>query len=159
MKRINAKKVLFSSIAAAGILLSAAAPVQAATPSTSGVKGVRNVKKNKDYTIKDVPDLTKQGYILRIPDKVGRLKNQVISGKENYNRASQSLDAFKAKTVSPSKVKNIKFRIEKIAEFHTKGFGAPEYFVASKDKQYYGWHTQPELEYIHLHDKNFAGIS
>lgn len=158
MKHISVKKVLFSSVAAAGILLSAAAPVQAATPSTSGVKGVRNVKKNKDYTIKDVPSLTKQGYRLTIPTNVGRLHNEVISGKENYNRASQSLDRFKATVVKPSQVKNVKFRVEKVAEFHTGGFGAPEYFVASKDKQYYGWFTQAQLEYYKLHDKSFAGV-
>lgn len=155
MKRIDIKKVLFSSVAATGILLSAAAPVQAATPKTNSIK---SIKKNRDYTIKNDVTLTKQGYVLRIPTNVRKLKNEVISGRENYKRASQSLSSFKATTVSPDKVKNVKFRVEKVAEFNTKGFGAPEYFVASKDKQYYGWYTQAELEYYYLHDKSFAGV-
>ena len=121
MKRIDIKKVLFSSVAAAGILLSAAAPVQAAILKTSSIK---SIKKNRDYTVKNDASLTKQGYILRIPTNVGKLKNEVISGRKNYNRASQSLSSFKATTVNPDKVKNVKFRVEKVAEFNTKGFGA-----------------------------------
>lgn len=100
--------------------------------------------------------LTKQGYILRVDSNAFR---KINVGKTYYQKALKTTDLFKAKTVSPKKIKNVKFRIEKVAYAPKNASGAPLYLVASKDKKYSCWTTQEGLEYYYLNTKSMSGVT
>ena len=57
------------------------------------------------------------------------------------------------------KIKNVKFRIEKVAYAPKNASGAPLYLVASKDKKYSCWTTQEGLEYYYLNTKSMSGVT
>lgn len=149
------KKLLFSSAVIAGLILSMApATVHAASVSKDAVK---TEKVNPKATIASKPSLTKQGYVLRI--KNSKDADPIYVGKANYKYALKNYGAFKGKTVSPKKVKDVKFRVEKVVQFHGKIAGAPLYLVASKDKKYSCWTTQSMLQYYYLNSKSMRGVT
>ena len=136
------KKMLFSSAVIAGLLLSVApATVQAASTASNAPK-TTNV--NPKAVIENDPKLTKQGYVLRI--KNSKDADPIYVGKNNYKYALTHYETFKGKTISPAKVQNVKFRVEKVVRFHGKISGAPLYLVVSKDKKYSCWTTQAMLQ-------------
>ena len=148
------KKLLFSSAVIAGLLLSVApATVQAASTASSAPK-TTNV--NPKAVIENDPKLTKQGYVLRI--KNSKDADPIYVGKNNYKYALTHYETFKGKTISPAKVQNVKFRVEKVVRFHGKISGAPLYLVVSKDKKYSCWTTQAMLQYYYFNSKGMRGV-
>lgn len=103
---------MFSSAVIAGLLLSVApATVQAASTASSAPK-TTNV--NPKAVIENDPKLTKQGYVLRI--KNSKDADPIYVGKNNYKYALTHYETFKGKTISPAKVQNVKFRVEKVGK-------------------------------------------
>ena len=148
------KKMLFSSAVIAGLLLGVApATVQAASTASNAPK-TTNV--NPKAVIENDPKLTKQGYVLRI--KNSKDADPIYVGKSNYKYALTHYETFKGKTISPAKVQNVKFRVEKVVRFHGKISGAPLYLVASKDKKYSCWTTQAMLQYYYFNSKGMRGV-
>ncbi|MGN1271722.1 MAG: hypothetical protein ACI4T3_01100 [Lactobacillus sp.] len=149
------KKLLLSSAAVAGLLLSAATPVLQVNAASNNAPKTTNV--NPKAVIENKPSLTKQGYVLRI--KNDKDADPIYVGKANYNYALKHFAAFKGKTISPAKVQNVKFRVEKVVKFHGKVAGAPLYLVASKDKKYSCWTTQSMLQYYYFNSKSMKGVT
>ena len=148
------KKLLFSSAVITGLLLSAApATVHAASIASSAPK-TTNI--NLKAVIENKPKLTKQGYVLRI--KNSKDADPICVGKANYKYALKHYETFKGKTISPAKVQNVKFRVEKVVKFHDKISGAPLYLVVSKDKKYSCWTTQAMLQYYYFNSKGMRGV-
>ncbi|MBP2057302.1 hypothetical protein J2Z60_000466 [Lactobacillus colini] len=143
VKNLLIAATLFVSSAS---IISAAPEMVSAAPSTSMQQNV---------SIKNT-SLTKQGYIVRLKQDSSI---KVYVGKGNYKKLSKSVIPLKnAKTVSTRAVKNVKFRIEKIAYMKSKGLGAPEYLIASKNKKYSTWVTQADLEYYYLNSKSMKNV-
>lgn len=147
------KKLLLSSAVVAGLFLTTAAPVQAASAASSAPK-TTNV--NPKAVIENSP-LTKHGYVLRI--KNSKDADPIYVGKANYNYALKHYETFKGKTISSAKVQNVKFRVEKVVKFHGKIAGAPLYLVVSKDKKYSCWTTQSMLQYYYFNSKSMKGVT
>ncbi len=105
------RKVLTSLTAVASIAaLFSVAPTTASAANNSFKKpSSASIQKIEHAYVKNTP-LTKQGYIIRIKDPVVK----IMVGKENYERATKSAETFKCKIISPKKVQNVKFRIEKV---------------------------------------------
>lgn len=149
------KKLLFSSAVITSLILSVApATVHVANASSNTAK---TEKVDPKATVVSKPNLTKQGYVLRI--KNSKDADPIYVGKSNYRHALKNYGAFKGKTVSPKKVQNVKFRVEKVVQFHGNIAGAPLYLVASKDKKYSCWTTQAMLQYYYLNSKSMRGVT
>lgn len=145
---MNFKKVLVSVM-----LLTASVGEVSVAPSVT-----KAAVTQKTPTIKNTP-LTKEGYNVRFINN--KFADKVYVGQDNYKKLVSGPKGYEdgmkdAKTISPKKIQNVKFRIEKVAIMHAKGFGAPSYFVASKDKKYSAWTTQSGLQYFYLNSKSAA---
>lgn len=146
---MNFKKTIVSLMlftASVGTVSVAPSVVSAAT-TTQKTPTVKNTK------------LTQDGYNVRFINN--KYADPVYVGKANYQKLLSGpkgpADGMKgAKTMSPKKIQNVKFRIEKTAVMNTTGFGAPEFFVVSKDKKYSAWTTQSGLEYYYLNSNSAA---
>lgn len=147
------KKILFSSAIVAGLFLNTATTTVHATASSAP----KTTNVNPKAVIETKPKLTKQGYVLRI--KNSKDADPIYVGKANYKYALKHYKAFKGKTISPKKVQNVKFRVEKVVRFHGNISGAPLYLVASKDKKYSCWTTQAMLQYYYLNSKAMRGVT
>lgn len=144
------KRIIFSLLTAVSIVTfvsTSAKNVKAATPDT-----------NIRTELKSTP-LTKQGYVLQV--KSG-YDNKVYVGKENYKRvlslAAQDKFLNNVKTVKPSQIKNVKFRVEKVVDIVNRGAGAPLYIISSKDKKYSCVTTQASLRCIYWNDRSVQSV-
>lgn len=142
------------------ILVSILATISIVVVSTVTPRGVNAAKPNTNLKteLKSTP-LTKQGYVLQIKSGYG---NKVIVGKNNYKRvlalAKQDKFLNNVKTVKPSQIRNIKFRVEKVVDVVNRGAGAPLYVVASKNKKYSCVTTQASLRCIYWNDRSVQGV-
>lgn len=140
--------------ASVGLASGSFQPVEAAT--TESAKAAKS-----DLPVITKTPLTKEGYILRV---VTDAKNDTVYvGKSNYNRLLKNTVSFKAKnnekTINPKKIRNVKFRIERIANPPRKApAGALMYLVASKDKKYSAWVTESSLQYYYQNSKSMSGV-
>ena len=65
---------------------------------------------------------------------------------------------FKNKaTISPKKVKNVKFKVVKIA-YAKHHNGALMYLITSKDNKYSTWTTNPGMQYYAFKSKAIQGV-
>lgn len=139
------------AVGIASVLLTAPKQVQAVadTNTTKSGKSVANIV-NK-------PNLTKQGYVLTIQAPSGK----IYVGQKNYKKQLTTTKPISnAKSVSWKKVKNVRFRIEKVA-YATKviEFGrAPQYLLVSKDKKYSCWTTRYSIKYYFWKTKKMQQV-
>ncbi len=151
MKSLRKSALLLTAVVGTGFLFGTN-HVQAATKAH-----VTTVSKKSSSSIKNTP-LTKKGYILRFLDN--KEASPIYVGKANYNRLVKNATLLKnAKTISPKKVQNIKFRVEKVLDVSKRVAGAPAYLVVSKDKKHSTWTTQSGLQYYYLNDKSMRGVT
>lgn len=145
---------LISVGASVGLASGSFQPVEAATTESAKVA-------KSDLPVITKTPLTKEGYILRV---VTDAKNDTVYvGKSNYNRLLKNAVSFKAKknekTINPKQIRNVKFRIERIANPPRKApAGALLYLVASKDKKYSAWVTESSLQYYYQNSKSMSGV-
>ena len=151
MKSLSKKALLLTAVVGTGFLFgSNQVHVHVATATSITTSKVKS-------PIENTP-LTKDGYIVRVLDN--KNADKVYVGKANYNRLVKSSTPLKrAKTITPKKIQNIKFRIEKVLNVSKRVAGAPVYLVASKDKKYSTWTTQSGLQYYYLNSKSMAGVT
>ena len=144
----------FKKLLVSAVLLTSSVTALSVTPMPANA-ATKTATKSSSVTIKNTP-LTKDGYLVRVTNDI---PGKVYVGANNYKKQLKSLTPLKhAKTISPKNLKNIKFRIEKVAIMHTRAFGAPEFLVASKDKKYSTWTTQAGLQYFYMNDKSMQGV-
>ena len=144
------KKLILLSAAAWGLAATGVMPVEPV-----GASSVKTEAVNPEAVIGNAK-LTKLGYIVRVVND--KDADPIYVGKSNYKYALTHFGAFKGKTISPAKVQNVKFRIEKVVTFHGKMAGAPLYLAVSKDKKYSCWTSQAMLQYYYLNSKQMSGV-
>ncbi|TSO26913.1 hypothetical protein [Lactobacillus sp. LL6] len=140
------KLLLITVLTASSVAFLSTTPKQAEA-TTIKDSSVEKITSNKN--------LTKQGYVLNVKDPSGK----IYVGKADYKHGLKTSEPFKGKTINWKKIKNIKFRIEKMATAKKAAiFGAPQYFVASKDKKYSGWTTRSGLSYYFANTKAMKNV-
>lgn len=154
MEKLKFQKLVTSVLLVAsttGVLMTAPKRVQAVadTNTTESGKPVENIV-NK-------PNLTKQGYVLTIQAPSGK----IYVGQKNYKKQLTTTKPISnAKSVSWKKIKNVRFRIEKVA-YATKVIkfgGAPQYLLVSKDKKYSCWTTRYSIKYYFWNTKKMQQV-
>lgn len=107
---MKSKKALISLLATASLAaLFSASSVTANAADNSNSTVV--AKFDKAITIKNIPRLSKWGYIVTVNSD-----SQPISvGKDSYQKMLNDSEFRSGNTISPKKVKNVKFKVVKIA--------------------------------------------
>lgn len=109
MKIFNKKNLLLSSVVVAGLLFSVGSNVQAASSSHNSHS---QVSRNTELAPIRNSRFSKYGYNVRILND--KDTDPIYVGKANYKRLLKRFVLSKnAKTISPAKVQNIKFKIVK----------------------------------------------
>ncbi|RVU71520.1 MULTISPECIES: hypothetical protein [Lactobacillus] len=149
------KKLLVSVVVLAGAALTMTT-MQNSVKADTTAKSENAVQTKPMQGVKNRPDLTKKGYILRVIND--KYADKIYVGKKNYSKSLKSFELKGVKTVSAKKVQNVKFRVEKEFDYSKRHTGAPVFLLASKDKNYFIWTTQSGLQYFYLNNKNMRGV-
>lgn len=149
MKSKKILTALFTAASVATLLGTAPITVNAA----SSVSTTTGTKKSPKLIIQDTPKLSKWGYVINVNSSA----QPIYVGKSNYAKMVNNPHFKGNKTVSPKKIKNVRFKIEKVMHFQGVG-GAPEYFVTSKDHKYNGWTPNAGLQYYAINSKTFQKV-
>ncbi|MDK7332871.1 hypothetical protein, partial [Lactobacillus crispatus] len=84
--------------------------------------------------------------------------SQPISvGKDSYQKMLNDSEFRSGDTISPKKVKNVKFKVVKIA-YAKHHNGALMYLITSKDNKYSTWTTNPGMQYYAFKSKALQGV-
>ncbi|KRK35760.1 hypothetical protein [Lactobacillus crispatus] len=149
---MKSKKALISLLATASLAaLFSASSVTANAADNSNSTVV--AKFDKAITIKNIPRLSKWGYIVTVNSD-----SQPISvGKDSYQKMLNDSEFRSGNTISPKKVKNVKFKVVKIA-YAKHHNGALMYLITSKDNKYSTWTTNPGMQYCAFNSKALQGV-
>lgn len=142
---------MLAAVTVAAMFSSATTAVNATSNNDPKVTTTANT--NKVITIKNIPQLSKWGYIVTVNSDA-----QPISvGKDSYQKMLNDTE-FKSKdTISPKEVKNVKFKVVKIA-YAMHHNGALLYLITSKDNKYSTWTTNPSMQYYAFNSKALQGV-
>lgn len=149
MKSRKILTALFTAASVATLLGTAPITVNAA----SSVSATTSTKKSPKLIIQNTPKLSKWGYVLNVNSSA----QSIYVGKSNYAKMVNDPSFKGTETVSPKKIKNVRFKVEKVMHFQGVG-GAPEYFVTSKDHKYNGWTPNVGLQYYAINSKSFQNV-
>lgn len=149
MKSRKILTALFTAASVATLLGTAPITVNAA----SSVSATTSTKKSPKLIIQNTPKLSKWGYVLNVNSSA----QPIYVGKSNYAKMVNDPSFKGTETVSPKKIKNVRFKVEKVMHFQGVG-GAPEYFVTSKDHKYNGWTPNAGLQYYAINSKSFQNV-
>lgn len=149
MKSKKILTALFTAASVATLLGTAPITVNAA----SSVSATTSTKKSPKLIIQNTPKLSKWGYVLNVNSSA----QPIYVGKSNYAKMVNDPSFKGTETVSPKKIKNVRFKVEKVMHFQGVG-GAPEYFVTSKDHKYNGWTPNAGLQYYAINSKSFQNV-
>ena len=149
---MKSKKALISLLATASLAaLFSASSVTANAADNGNLTAV--AKFDKAITIKNAPQLSKWGYIVTVNSD-----SQPISvGKDSYQKMLNDSEFRSGNTISPKKVKNVKFKVVKIA-YAKHHNGALMYLITSKDNKYSTWTTNPGMQYYAFKSKTLQGV-
>ena len=149
---MKSKKALISLLATASLAaLFSASSVTATAADNSNSTAI--AKFDKVITIKNIPRLSKWGYIVTVNSD-----SQPISvGKDSYQKMLNDSEFKSGNTISPKKVKNVKFKVVKIA-YAKHHNGALMYLITSKDNKYSTWTTNPGMQYYAFKSKTLQGV-
>lgn len=78
-------------------------------------------------------------------------------GKDSYQKMLNDSEFRSGNTISPKKVKNVKFKVVKVA-YAKHHNGALMYLITSKDNQYSTWTTNPGMQYYAFKSKALQGV-
>lgn len=147
---MKTKKILTGLLATASI-----ATLLAADPITINAanKTETITKTQKHYVIKNVPKLSKWGYIVNYYSD-----SPVLVGKSSYQKMLNNPLYEGANKVKANKVKNVRFKIVKVMEFHDVNGGTPQYLATSKNHKYNVWATSGELRYYNINSKSLKNV-
>lgn len=146
---MKSRKILTTLFAAASVAtLLGAAPVTVNAASSNSGSATTSTKKSPKLIIQNIPKLSKWGYIVNVNSRA----QPIYVGQSNYAKMVNNPPFKGNKTVSPKKIKNVRFKIEKVMHFQGVG-GAPEYFVTSKDHKYNCWTPNAGLQYYAINSK------
>lgn len=108
-------------------------------------------------SIRNTP-LTKKGYVIGVQNSKKTKRDRIYVGSKNYRRALKSTTEFKARTVNPSKIRNIRFKIEK--SFNPTGprNGTIIYLIVSKNNKYSMWASPYDLKYYYWDTKTMRNV-
>ncbi|PEG86382.1 MULTISPECIES: hypothetical protein [unclassified Lactobacillus] len=151
---MKSKKILTALFTAASVAtLLGTAPVTVNAASSNSDATTTNAKKSPKMIIQNTPKLSKWGYVINVNSSA----QPIYVGKSNYAKMVNNPHFKGNETVSPKKIKNVRFKIEKVMHFQGVG-GAPEYFVTSKDHKYNGWTPNAGLQYYAINSKTFQKV-
>lgn len=105
-------------------------------------------KPKKPYVIKNTPKLSKWGYVLNVNSSA----LPIFVGKSNYQKLLNNPYFKGTKSVSPKRLKNVKFKVVKVIVFKDVN-GTPEYLITSKNHKYNTWAPNAGLQYYAIHSK------
>lgn len=150
---MRSRKILTSLLTVASVItvfLSAPTVVNA---TSSNSKTTTTAKADKVMTIRNIPQLSKWGYIITVNSD-----SQPISvGKNSYQKMLKDPDFSSESTINPSKVKNVKFKVVKIA-YAKHHNGTLLYLITSKNNKYSTWTTNPGMQYYAFNSKALRGV-
>ena len=144
MKSRKILAALFTAASVATLLGTAPVTVNAASSNST----TTSTKKSPKLVIQNTPKLGKWGYVVNVNSSA----QPIYVGKPNYAKLVNNPLFKGTKTVSHKKIKNVKFKVEKVMHFKGLG-GAPEYFVTSKDHKYNGWTPNAGLQYYAINSE------
>lgn len=101
-----------------------AAPI---TVKASNYSSNVTANQKKHYVIKNTPKLSKWGYVLNVNSSA----LPIFVGKSNYQKLLNNPYFKGTKSVSPKRLKNVRFKIVKIMVFKDVN-GTPEYLLLLK---------------------------
>ena len=122
-----------------------AAPI---TVKASNYSSNVTANQKKHYVIKNTPKLSKWGYVLNVNSSA----LPIFVGKSNYQKLLNNPYFKGTKSVSPKRLKNVRFKIVKIMVFKDVN-GTPEYLITSKNHKYNTWTPNAGLQYYDIHSK------
>lgn len=126
-------------------------PITVSAANNNPDKTSKQAKKH--YVIKSAPKLSKWGYILNVNSSA----LPIFVGKSNYQKLLNNPYFKGAKSVSPTKLKNVRFKVAKIMVFRNVN-GTPEYLITSKDHKYNAWTPNAGLQYYDIHSKSLQKV-
>ncbi|MDA6090355.1 hypothetical protein ODV19_10535 [Lactobacillus amylovorus] len=110
MKSRKILTALFTAASVATLLGTAPITVNAA----SSVSATTSTKKSPKLIIQNTPKLSKWGYVLNVNSSA----QPIYVGKSNYAKMVNDPSFKGTETVSPKKIKNVRFKVEKV--MHSK---------------------------------------
>ena len=146
---MKSRKILTALFTAASVAtLLGTAPVAVNAASSNSNSTTTSTKKSPKLIIQNTHKLSKWGYVVNVNSSA----QPIYVGKSNYAKLVNNPLFKGTRTVSPKKIKNVRFKVEKV--MHFKGVsGSPEYFVTSKDHKYNGWTPSAGLQYYAINSK------
>lgn len=140
---------IFLTIASVTALFTVNPTLVSASNKKLSTTKVRN--NTKQYVIKNIPQLSKWGYILKIDAD----DQPVYAGKSSYYKMLNNPNFKGIQVIRSKKLKNVKFKIVKMMAFKSKNVngGVPQYLITSKNHQYSTWATGAILNYYALNSK------
>lgn len=151
MKIANKKKLLILSVAIAALLTLNPIAINAATKSANTTQIQKN---DKQYVIKNSPELSKWGYIVNVDSS----DQPVFIGKNSYRKMLNNSFFKSSKVANPKKIKNVRFKIVKTMTFKNANGGTPQYLITSKNHKYNAWTTDGELRYYAINRKSLKAV-
>lgn len=151
MKSKKFLTALVSTFALTALLDTAPVTVNAANNNSDKTVAAKQVEKH--YVIKNAPKISKWGYILNVNSSA----LPIFVGKGNYQKLLNNPYFKGTKSVSPKKLKNVRFKVAKIMVFKNVN-GTPEYLVTSKNHKYNAWTPNAGLQYYDIHSKSLQSV-
>lgn len=150
---MKSRKILTSLLASASaIAMFSSVPTTVSAASNSSK--VVAAKADKAVTIKKIPRLSKWDYVVTVNSD-----SQPISlGKANYRKMLKDSEFRSKNTISPRKVKNVRFKVVRIA-YAKHHNGALLYLITSKNNKYSTWTTNPSMKYYAFNSKALRGVT
>lgn len=148
MKSRKILKSLLTTIAFVTLFSNAAVTVNAANSNSAKTPTTTHVKNTPKLIIKSTPELSKWGYIINVNSSA----QPIYVGTSNYEKLLNNPLFKGTETVSPKKIKHVRFKVVKIMFFKNVS-GSPEYFVTSKDHKYNCWTPNAGLQYYAISSK------
>ncbi|QQP29475.1 hypothetical protein [Lactobacillus ultunensis] len=161
MKSRRIITTLLTTISLATLLGTTSITVNAASNRTNKTVATKHVK-NKDYfvfkkrpklIIKNMPRLSKLGYVINVNSSA----QPIYVGKSNYKKLLNDPLFKGTKTIDPKKIEHVRFKVTKVMFFDDVS-GSPLYFVTSKDHKYNGWTPNAGLQYYAINSKPFQRV-
>lgn len=147
MKLRNIFTILLTAATFVTLFSNATVKVSAANGSSD-----KTVTK-KHYVIKNTPKLSKWGYVLNVNSSA----LPIFVGKSNYQKILNNPYFKGTESVSPKKIKNVRFKVLKIMVFKDVN-GAPAYLITSKNHKYNAWTPNAGLQYYGIHSKSIQRV-
>lgn len=151
---MKSKRILIATLATTSIAALLALNPITINAATKSVNTTQIQKNDKQYVIKNSPELSKWGYIVNVNSS----EQPVFVGKDSYEKMLNNQFFKGSKVANPKKIKNVRFKIVKTMTFKNANGGTPQYLITSKNHKYNAWTTDGELRYYAINRKALKAV-